>query len=88
VSTDHQEALFMHTTEIPTVDVYPRYIVPQDGTVSREDEQWIRAQNGEGPLRVADVADLCDRFKVTATLHDANGEQIGQVFANGRYRLE
>lgn len=73
---------------VPIIDVYPRYIVPADGSVDRETANWLQFQNGEGPLRIEDVTDVCATYHVTATLHDDHGKQIGRVFATGAYEIE
>jgi hypothetical protein len=72
---------------VPSIDVRPTYVIPADGSVDSDTARWIRALDGE-PVRIQDVTDICATHRVTAVLCGEPGEQIGRVFANGRYEIE
>ena len=52
------------------------------------DARWLAMQQGDGPLELADVTDICATFRVSAILRDAQGCVRGWVNARGDYRLQ
>jgi hypothetical protein len=48
---------------------------------------WLRDCNGEGPLEIADVTDVCASMHVEATLRDAGERVVGHVDADGSCRI-
>lgn len=65
--------------------IYPTYSLPE--TLAADTASWIMEQQGDGPVRLSEVTDLCAQFGVSATLRDAHGSIVGTVDASGDYRV-
>jgi hypothetical protein len=60
---------------------FPTYEIPS--TLSEKDAAWLKEQQGEGPLALIEVTDVCATLKVSALLKDEFGRSLGYVDANG-----
>lgn len=73
------------TNKADPVIYYPTYQITSD--LSEETARWLREQQGDGPLALIDVTDVCACCKVSATLRDEHGDLRGEIDADGSYRL-
>lgn len=64
---------------------YPTYALRED--LDPDTATWLLEQQGDGPLALAEVTDLCATQRVNATLRDEHGAVVGHVDASGGYRL-
>lgn len=64
---------------------YPTYALRED--LSEEDARWLREQQGEGPLQLSDVTDVCASLRVSAVLRNEPGFVVGRVDERGDYRM-
>jgi hypothetical protein len=64
---------------------YPTYGLRED--LDPGDASWLDEQQGEGPLDLIDVTDVCATFRVTAILRDEAGFERGRVDDRGDYML-
>jgi hypothetical protein len=64
---------------------YPTYSIPVD--TDADTASWLQDQQGDGPLDLPSVTDVCARFGVSATLRDDQGSIRGHVDGKGDWRL-
>lgn len=64
---------------------YPTYALREDLDETTAD--WLREQQGDGPLALEDVTDVCATFRVSAELRDEAGWLRGRVDQRGDYQL-
>lgn len=64
---------------------YPTYDVRED--LDADTASWLLEQQGDGPLDLATITDVCASCRVRATLRDAHGSVRGHVDADGNHRL-
>jgi hypothetical protein len=64
---------------------YPTYSIPVE--LDADTARWLGAQQGDGPLELSDVTDVCASCGVSAELRDAAGFLVGRVDDKGDYRL-
>lgn len=64
---------------------YPTYAIRPD--LEEGTARWLREQQGDGPLAVEDVTDVCATFRVSAELRDEAGWLLGCVDEHGDYRI-
>ena len=67
------------------MNYYPTYLLRDD--LAEGDARWLQDQQGDGPLELLDVTDVCATFGVRAELRDAAGFVVGRVDERGDYRL-
>lgn len=64
---------------------YPTYRLRED--LDEETARWLGEQQGDGPLELIEVTDVCASVKVSAELKNEAGFLVGRVDAYGNYRL-
>jgi hypothetical protein len=64
---------------------FPTYAIPAD--LPEVDARWLAEQQGDGPLELADVTDVCVMLQVSATLYDALGRIRGSADERGDCQL-
>ena len=83
---NEEASLVMNEGEPDPLRVYyPTYGIPvglDEGMAT-----WLLEQQGDGPLALEDVTDVCATYKVSAVLKDEAGFVKGHVDAKGDYRL-
>lgn len=65
--------------------IYPTYSLRED--IDADTAAWLLGQQGDGPLSLIDITDVCATHRVRATLRDEAGSVVGHVDADGGYRL-
>lgn len=63
---------------------YPVYLVPDGTLLDVGTERWLLDQNGDGPLTIADVTDVCAAVSVRAIVTAEDGELLFLVERDGR----
>lgn len=63
--------------------MYPTYVITDD--ISASDAAWLRAQDGDGPLDLIDITDMCATMGVCAVVCTVGGSRLGYVDAKGTY---
>ena len=64
---------------------YPTYALRED--LDADTATWLLEQQGDGPLELIEVTDVCATFGVRAELRDEAGFVVGRVDGRGDYRL-
>jgi len=64
---------------------FPTYGISDD--LPADDAAWLGESQGDGPMMLIEVTDVCAMLRVRAELRDVAGFKVGTVEADGSYRL-